>query len=295
MFIGHASSWNLLLAEFRNGRLPPTYLFYGIPGIGKKLVAYAFVQRIFCHETESGAFACGQCPACQRIRMNRHPDFHFLAPEKDSVKIDQIRDVLKNLNKAPLEAPLKVVMIDEAEKMTLGASNSLLKTLEEPRPQTLFILIATNLFRLLPTIRSRCRKLFFNSPETCESSSYLANQGMEGNREELLTMLDGSLGLALSFASSDLREDLEVIDTAMARRKNSLADILKLSKKWADSDADLDLFLELVKKRIYTNFTETRNDACIPHIDRISQAQKDLTRNVNTQLVLENMLMSLNS
>src|SRR3989338_1700863 len=130
MFVGHQTNWERLREEAGAGRLPATYLFYGTPGIGKKLVAQSYAQWFVCNAQKK---PCETCPPCIHIRENRHPDFFLIVPdEKGSIKIDPLRDLKKKLVKAPLESPLKIVVIDPAGDMTPEAANSLLKVLEEP-------------------------------------------------------------------------------------------------------------------------------------------------------------------
>ena len=97
----------------------------------------------------------------RKIDHQNHPDLHVLEPDGNSIKIEQVRSLQKGLNLKPLEANRKICLIEEAESMTLGAANALLKTLEEPRGDTLLILLTAYPNRLLETIRSRCQPLPF--------------------------------------------------------------------------------------------------------------------------------------
>ena len=141
--IGHDRQKDVLLRAVRHGRLAHAYLFAGPEGVGKRLMALALVRILFCAE-ERG---CGECPPCRKVDHHNHPDLHLLEPDGNSIKIEQIRNIQRDLNLRPHEAARKVCLIESAEAMTVGAANALLKTLEEPRGDTLLILLSSQIGR----------------------------------------------------------------------------------------------------------------------------------------------------
>jgi len=142
-------------------RVAHAYLFLGPEAVGKFQFALRFAQALIC---KKGNFPpCQECPDCKQILARTHPDLHLLevGSEEKQIKIDEVREFQKQLSYRPFQASWKVGMIKEAEKLTIQAMNSLLKTLEEPLPNTVLILTCSNRSRLLSTVVSRCQILRF--------------------------------------------------------------------------------------------------------------------------------------
>src|SRR5688572_21448701 len=133
-----------------------SWLLLGPRGAGKRVAAMAMAAAANCPE-EPGV-GCGQCSSCERIMRRRHPDVHHIVPEGPLIPVDQIRDmVIPEASRSPFEGRSKVFIIEEAERMNDAAQNSLLKTLEEPQADTMFILVSDREDEVLETITSRCR------------------------------------------------------------------------------------------------------------------------------------------
>jgi DNA polymerase III subunit delta' len=132
------------------------WLLAGPIGSGKKTVAFAMAAALNCPvERWTG---CGECSSCSRILRNRHPDIHHIVPEGPLIPVDLIREqVIPEAARSPFEGYFKVFIIEEADRMNQPAQNSLLKTLEEPQADTVFILISDRPDEVLETLRSRCR------------------------------------------------------------------------------------------------------------------------------------------
>ncbi|MBN2395296.1 MAG: DNA polymerase III subunit delta', partial [Candidatus Atribacteria bacterium] len=146
-------------------RIGHAYLFTGEEGIGKKLIAIAFSKAMNCTHLSKDQDPCNHCLSCQKIESGLSPDFQIISPINDSIKIDQIREIKKNIFLKPLENRKKIIIIDHADLMTIEASNSLLKILEEPPEFAVFILISAFPKALLPTILSRCYQMMFKPLE----------------------------------------------------------------------------------------------------------------------------------
>lgn len=145
-----------------NNRIAHAYLFSGPEGVGKKLAALNFAKALNCIE-KPGARPCDLCRSCKKIDAFNHPDVSLLKPEKEGsvIKIDDIRAMIMSIGRKPYEGRYKVVMIEEADAMRYDAQNALLKTLEEPPPESVLVLVTGNIKALFPTIVSRAQVIGF--------------------------------------------------------------------------------------------------------------------------------------
>jgi DNA polymerase-3 subunit delta' len=158
--LGHERVRDLLARSLANGRVPPAILLTGPRGVGKRTLATAVARALLCPDG-SGGDACGRCPACHRSGRGLHPDLLVGEPEgpTNTLKIERIRDLVREIDGVPFEASARAILIDDAHTMTEQAQNALLKSLEEP-PATSHVFLITPLPQtLLPTIRSRCQAL----------------------------------------------------------------------------------------------------------------------------------------
>ncbi|OQY18152.1 MAG: DNA polymerase III subunit delta' [Desulfobacteraceae bacterium 4572_35.1] len=325
--LGHDHQKEQLKQAWKSRRLAHAYLFTGADGIGKKLMAVALSKLIFCDQ-HSG---CGTCTACRRLEHNNHPDFYLLEPDGTQIKIDQVRHVQQELSHPPISAPLRVCIIDNAERLNAAASNALLKTLEEPRPNTLIILISAHYEQLLDTIKSRCQQLPFarlkqqtvadiitahnHSDDNTECNSLQKNS----NQANIIAALAaGSLKKALSsnqeFFFEQRYNTLNAINTL---NPNSVVPMLELAEKLAnDKDRledliwillsyyrDIFLIINRASPTLLTNIDmlqQVQHQAAnetpisIQHkLSAIIECQFQITRNVNPQLAIEVLLIRL--
>jgi DNA polymerase-3 subunit delta' len=180
--VGHRRTIDLLSRSVERGTLPPSLILAG-PAAEKRQVALAVAQALNCQSlqrsspggasaatqsrsaTQSQAVAvdaCGTCPACVRISRGVHADVLILEPsETGTIKIEQVRDVIDRASYRPFEGRRRVVIIDDADALVDAAQNALLKTLEEPPPSSVFMLLTARADVLLATVRSRCIRLSF--------------------------------------------------------------------------------------------------------------------------------------
>nr|HPN66588.1 DNA polymerase III subunit delta' [Candidatus Omnitrophota bacterium] len=160
--IGQELAVDLLKRSISDGRLAHAYLFIGPEGTGKSLLARIFAQALNCEN--KGADPCGECVSCRKIEGGIHPDVVAVVPEGKSVQIgiEPVRRMEASMSLKPYEGRTKVFIVDGADRMTEEAANSLLKTLEEPPKDTVMVLLASNMFKLQPTIVSRCQKVLFH-------------------------------------------------------------------------------------------------------------------------------------
>src|SRR5512139_1361138 len=211
--LGQQQAIHQLRTALRSGHLAHAYLFSGIEGIGKCMAAIAFAKALNC-QTHADDF-CDDCAACRKTEKQLHPDIFFIEPDKNIIKIEQVRDIQKKIIFKPLEGRKKVVIIDQAEKLNLHAANCLLKTLEEPPDDTVLILVASTALPLLPTILSRCQSIRF-APLGVESlRSFLERRGGSENA-----------GFIAAFAQGSIKRALVLLETAFLSRRKEIIELL---------------------------------------------------------------------
>jgi len=158
--IGQQQAVAQLAAMARSENIPAALLLTGMEGVGKCFTAFQLAQVVNCRQAAPDD-ACDVCPDCRQIARRVHPDVLLVEAEKNQIKIDQIRELHYYLGFAPLSGRYKIVIINDAHLLNDAAANALLKTLEEPPPQTIFMLVTHRQQLLLPTILSRCISLAF--------------------------------------------------------------------------------------------------------------------------------------
>ncbi|MBB6733404.1 DNA polymerase III subunit delta' [Cohnella zeiphila] len=167
----------LLQNALRSDRVAHAYLFAGPSGSGRRAMASAFAQTLLCEKR--GEDACGECLACRKVLHGNHPDLHLIAPDGASVKIEQVRELQRELSYRSAGAGRKVYVIEGAETMTVQAANSLLKFLEEPPSPVVAILIAPSAQTMLPTILSRTQLVPFVPSDPQELEQALTAEGAD--------------------------------------------------------------------------------------------------------------------
>jgi DNA polymerase III subunit delta' len=215
--IGHNRLIGLLERSIAGGTLPPSLLFAGPAGVGKRTTAVAFAQALNCLAPRDGD-ACGVCAACSRIARGVHPDVVLVAPEDSgAIRIEQVRDIVDRAAYRPFEGRRRVVIIDEADALGVPPQHALLKTLEEPPSSSIFILVTSRPDVLLPTVRSRCPQLRFRPLSPGDIASALIARGMpEREAHAVAATADGSLADAIGASGGELVEAREIAHRVLA-------------------------------------------------------------------------------
>ena len=208
---GHEEPVARLRMMLREGRLPHAVLLAGPEGVGKHLAAQVLAAALLCGQGDS---PCGKCPSCRAFQAGAHPDFYELRPEARGksarmIRIEQVREMQEEASRKPVLSQRRVVIVDDAHLMNEMAENSLLKTLEEPAGQTVFLLVTSARSSLLDTIVSRCMPMSFGMLPMGKLAGLLTRKGVPaGEAEELALLSDGSPGRAeMLRGSGSLRED----------------------------------------------------------------------------------------
>jgi len=207
---GHDRAVDALRRGLARGRLPHAFLFVGPEGIGKRSFAEAFAQALLCERVpETLLDPCGACPACLQVAAGTHPDVHRVAKPEDKhdLAIKPIRDLCLDLGLKPAGGRRKVAIVDDADDLNDEAANAFLKTLEEPPPGSVLILIGTSPEAQLDTIVSRCRVLRFDPLPEDDLARVLLDRGVTDDPAEaarLAHLADGSVARARGLADATL-------------------------------------------------------------------------------------------
>jgi DNA polymerase-3 subunit delta' len=205
--IGHRKLVALLSRSIERDTIPPSLIFAGPAGVGKRLVALASAQTLNCLDLRRQQSptadaveydACGVCPACTRIERGMHPDVVVIEPgDTGSIKVDAIRDIVDSASYRPFEGRRRVVIIDQADGLVTQAQNALLKTLEEPPSSSVFILVSARADSLLLTVQSRCLRLRFHELGPEDVAAVLIRKGVDDTKAHAIAALaNGSPGAA---------------------------------------------------------------------------------------------------
>jgi DNA polymerase III subunit delta' len=216
----------LLQRSLERGRLGHAYLFTGSELGELEALAVSLARTLNCLEpicAPSGAAidCCGACLNCRKIEHGNHADVHWIRPESKSraIRIEQMRDLMHEINLKPTEARYKVAIVSGADRMNVHAANAFLKTLEEPPPNSVLVLLTTDPQRLLETILSRCLRLNFAGehagPLTAAQTAWLSAFGamVQGQQKSLLARY-----LVLDVLLQKLAEIREKIDETLSAR-----------------------------------------------------------------------------
>jgi DNA polymerase III subunit delta' len=247
--IGNARALAAIQRALASGSPPHAWLFAGPGGVGKATLARWLAQVLNCAQMgvrpdETGApEPCGECPQCTRIARGIHADVVTVSilPPEDGVQhkdisVDQVREIEQAVSLAPFEGRTRVAIIDPADAMSTGAQNAFLKTLEEPPPNAAFVLIATQPDDLLPTVRSRCRKIDFALVAAGEIEAALLDRGTDADQARLLSRLaEGRPERALALAADPKRFEKrrEMLEEASALAAMPMADLMDLTERLA--------------------------------------------------------------
>lgn len=333
-FVGNEASVNLLRAAYSNARVSHSYAFSGPPHIGKTTLALWFAQLLLCINPSSDPpEPCGECMACRKVQHGTHPDvqvYDLERQDRDSNRgtpsrelgIDAVRQIVSDIGLLPFEADRKMYIVGDAERLTDEATNSLLKTLEEPPAYAVLILLVTDAASLPDTVRSRVTVVRLSPASTEQVLSCLQSQPgvSNGMATRVASLAAGRPGWAINALSkpaivekhdANIQTLLEVLSRG-ADKRIQLAE--HLNKRWASGNRDelydclfdwLGFWRELLLHSPDSSDTTPNSDPSVlldklPSMDittLASCAQSTLDtismidQNVNVRMALENLLL----
>ncbi len=214
-------------------RIPQALLISGAAGMGKFQLALFFARMLMCESPLVGPQACGQCPACQLLNAETHPDLMLIQPEEKGkqLTINLIRQLLEKLTLKPQYQAQRVVIIRQADALNNAAANAFLKCLEEPGERTSIILLAEKPYRLSATIRSRCQKMPMKLSDRQSAIVWLNNQHL-AQPEALLEMAQGGPLTAQYFGEQNYLELQTTLLEDWLKVADAAGDISELVESW---------------------------------------------------------------
>lgn len=287
--IGH----EVLLKELNNilttNMISHSYLFSGISGIGKFLVAREFARAIMCSNSKLGDY-CGKCESCKLF--DSMVDFKVVEPIDGSIKVDAIRELCKDILIKPTTSDRRVFIIKDAELMNDSAQNALLKSLEEPPEYATIILVTSNKSKLRKTILSRCTKIEFKGLANSELIELAKKNNIEID-EELIDYSDGSFERLVNLSNSDYMDSVILLEAAVQNgnilNMNRALKELRKNKNIKEEINDiLNLLIIKLSKNVSDNYElKTRQ------ISIIEEVRSNISKNANLDTSLDYMMVKL--
>lgn len=287
IFSWQKDPWQLLWETKQKNRFPHALLILGENGIGKKHFAKALAHAVLCSHTSPQGGICGECHACHLIYADSHPDVIYIVSETPghTIKVEQIRDAVQFVNETSMQNGFKVIVIHDAHHMNHYAANALLKMLEEPAPNILFILISEERKQLQATITSRCQKLILHKPDSIQALNWLqahlppSHSFTQETQEIALKLAAGAPLKALSILTDNVMAYRQTVYEGLAGLYLSQADPLQLAAQWYERDLETLFHLLFYWLHDILKLKSTQNSSIIINTD-----YKDILINITKKL-----------
>ncbi|PSJ29978.1 DNA polymerase III subunit delta' [Streptosporangium nondiastaticum] len=225
------------------GSMTHAWLFTGPPGSGRATAARAFAAALQCVSSDravGGAPGCGFCEGCHTALVGTHADVEFVRTDQLSIGVKETRDLVRRAQLSPAGGRWQVIVLEDADRLTEGAGNVLLKAVEEPAPRTVWLLCAPSLEDVLPTIRSRCRLLTLRTPPVAAVADILARR--DGIEPELAARVaratQGHIGRARRLATDERARARRAAVLKLPLRVDDVGGCLKAAQELIDAAAE---------------------------------------------------------
>lgn len=231
----HKLPWQRFTQQLAQDKTPHAILVSGPPGVGKHAFAQAMAARLLC-ESRSESLACNVCRGCRLRLAGSHPDYRSIQPEEGGsgiIRIDAIRELAEFTHLSSQYEGSRVVLLHPAEAMNRHTANALLKTLEEPPPQVVLILVSHAMEKLPATIRSRCQILPIHPPAPDVAIQWLQEQGVE-SPQGALHLGGGAPLAALSIAENQGDAKYLELGAAVSDITQAKASAVEVAESWRD-------------------------------------------------------------
>lgn len=306
--LGHKKPLSIINAYIKGSSFCGGFIFSGPEGIGKRMVAQICAQKLNC--TAKGDKPCGICDSCRKIEKLEHPDLHIIQNGQSQIKVEDIRDMIRQASFRPYEGAMKVFIIDNAHKLNSDAANSLLKTLEEPPGAALIILVTHKPQSIIKTIISRCKQIKFSPLARAELETVLIkNYSLDKPTAHFLSFYaEGRLGLALKLKDSlYLAEKNKIFDSFVLSSKPLQRNLMEQNKEELHACLNIlaswfrDIYLlkagcpdkEIIHLDRLSDLSKITSRFSFKQLDDVMAAISDsclyLERNINSKLILHNL------
>lgn len=286
--IGNEQNKELLKQVINNDNIAHSYMFIGQDSIGKLLFATEFAKAILC----SGSIKpCNTCKSCIEFDTSNNPDFKLIIPDGNNIKIEQIREITKDIYAKPIASSKKVYIIDDSNLMTKEAQNSLLKTLEEPPEYAIIILIATNENLFLPTIKSRCTKINFNKLSNEQLTLVLNEKYNYFDIPKLVFKIaDGSVAKAIEV--KDKEKEYENVQKVFSNLEEiNIIDLINIKDELFKDKEEANKTLEYINLIF---FDKVKSNLKYVKCMKIVEDTKDrLKKNSNFDMAIDNFIITV--
>ncbi|TQS76402.1 DNA polymerase III subunit delta' [Ornithinibacillus gellani] len=311
----------ILMNSIRKGRISHAYLLQGERGTGKEAIALLLAKGLFC-TNKSDVEPCGVCNMCRRIESRNHPDVHWLEPDGQSIKIEQIKNLQKEFTYSGLESNRKVYIIKAADTLTLNAANRILKFLEEPSKQTTAIMLTENSQSIISTIRSRCQVIDLQPLNPTSFKRQLMDAGLQQQDAVLMSALTNNVDDAIAWSTDAwFAEGRKLVVQLVEMFVHKPEDVfLFIHQHWiphfkerSQQEQGLDLLLLAFKDILYAHLGSGEDTAMlhmpaeqlnqlvmfysqqklITILHELLQAKRNLKQNVHATLVMEQLTLQI--
>lgn len=286
---GNETTRNELKKIVQNNNVLHSYLFLGKEGIGKKEIAKEIAKEILCLTKDEEC----NCKSCICFDSQNHPDIKIINEESETIKINTVREMIQTVYEKPILSDKKIYIINDCDKMTKEAQNSLLKTLEEPPEYIVIILIASNSDMILNTIKSRCTKIVFDKLKEKEIKEILNNTEFNNIKisENMYDFFDGSIGKALQIL--ERKEQYENIEEFISKIKNSSKlDFITMNKETFTKE-EINGLLEYCIVLLFNLGKKEKDIKYLNSAKIIHETKIRINSNSNFDMSIDNMLFKL--
>jgi DNA polymerase-3 subunit delta' len=266
------------------------WIFTGPPGSGRSSAAVAFAQALVCKEN-----GCGKCNECLTAKSGAHPDVEILKSEGLSIKIDEIRELLTRTAWAPSMGGWRVVVIEDADRLTESAANALLKAIEEPGLRTVWLLCAPTLHDILPTIRSRCRHIQLHTPSNDEVSKFLMDKHQIAPKmaDFAARVSQGHIGRARHLATNEEVRNRRQAILSIPNQLNSVSSAYAAAAKLVElANAESDAISEALDEKEYEELSTALGKGGGKALKELEKEQKSRATRI-TRDTLDGALLDL--
>lgn len=285
--LGNERNKDILTNIIKSNKISHSYIFWGIEGIGKKIIAKQFAKKILCSKDSEDC----ACKSCIEFDSENNPDFQIVNHNDGKIKIEQIREMQRKVAEKPIISNRKVYIIDNADTMTNEAQNCLLKTLEEPPEYITIILICSNEDNLLSTIKSRCTRMHFEPIKYEDIKKYINLEFPKQQiSENIIELSQGSIGKVIKLnEKKDMYANIEKILLNM--QNNDLIEIIQMSNEIYKSKEEINSILEYINVLLIK--LGKQNIKYIKCIKIVEETKKRLKANSNYDMSIDYMIFSM--